>query len=259
MSNYFDLINKNSKQKKFEMPNAKILLKRTQYDFDLFFEHFKKRWRYFEVSPYRDKNTFGIITDGMVIGCAFTPAPVSDPVLIQSAKDSVLWPHAEVHIANHNAHVTVSLVCEKDPISTHVLFSKVIYSMLHQKSAIGVYLNPGLLESAYYIKCCESLFSRKLPTELWVHINCIDLEKDQGFSFYTLGMKKFGKKEFEMLETTKKNFIDAYYFFKNIVRNTIENNIVFKDGDFLGNDADKISLSVSKGVNLNESTIKINT
>jgi hypothetical protein len=70
-------------------------------------------------------------------------------------------------------------------------------------------------------------------------------------------MYKFGKKEFEIVETKEKNFIDAYYLLKELIDYTIENNIEFKDGDTIGPDDDKTALSISNGVHIKEPTIKI--
>jgi hypothetical protein len=70
-------------------------------------------------------------------------------------------------------------------------------------------------------------------------------------------MHKFGKKEFEIIETTK-NFIDTYYMLKELVKQTIENDLSFSDGDTVGTeDGGKATLSVSKGVKVRGTTIKI--
>ena len=148
------------------MYNATILLEGAQYSFDLFAEQFQKTWQH-RVGPYRDENFFGLIVDGMAVGCALFRSPLADGALIQSARENVLWPDAEFQVSKHNAYLTVALTRAKDPVSAHTLFSKVIYSLLHQRNAIGVYLRPGLFEPAYYIKCAEVILSKKLPTELW--------------------------------------------------------------------------------------------
>jgi len=251
--------NKPAKNKptKFKMPLAGILLDGAYYDFDFFFDNFKKKWDFPEISPYRDKDAFGIIVDGMVIGCTFTPSSVINPGLMQNARESVLWPNAEAQISKHNAHLTLALTREKDPVSSHILFSKVISSLLQQRNVCGVYLCPGLFEPAYYIKCAEVLLEAKLPTELWVHINCPGTEKGSGVSFYTSGMYKFGKKEFEIIETNERNFIDAYYLLKKLIEHVIKNNVDFKNGDKMGSDDDKGALSVSNGVYIKGPSIKI--
>jgi len=246
------IINKN-----FKMPLANVLLDGAYYDFNLFFDNFKKRWSTFDFSPYKDKNTFGIIIDGMAVGCTFTPYSFMSPDLTQNARESVLWPNAEAQVSKHNAHLTVALTREKDPVSSHILFSKVISSLLHQRNVCGVYLRPGLFEPAYYIKCADTLRSNKLPSELWVHVNCPGFERGDGFSFYTSGMQKFGKKEFEMIAAAEKNFIDAYYLFKKLIGYTIENNVDFNDGDKIGLGSDNRTLSVSDGVYVKGRSIKI--
>jgi len=239
-----------------KMPVVNILLEGAQYSFDLFAEQFQKTWQY-SVSPYRDGRLFGIIVEGMIVGCALVPSQVADQALLQSARDSVLWPDAEAAVARHNAHLIVALAREKDPVSSHILFSKVICSLLHQRNVVGVYLRPGLFEPAYYIKCADGLLEGKLPTELWVDINALGFDKDEGYTFFTNGMHKFGKMEFEILES-KNNFIDTYYLLKELVKHTIANDVTYKNGDTVGaKDGVKNALSISKGVKIKGTTIKI--
>jgi len=248
---------KKNKPAEFQTPVACILLEGANYNFGLFAEQFQKTWQY-NTGPYRDGRTFGMIVDGMIIGCALIPSPVTDPALLQSARDSVLWPEAEICVSKHNAHLLVTLTREKGPIPANVLLTKVIYCLLRQKNVTGVYLRPGLFEPAYYIKCAEPLFAEKLPTELWVHINSIGFDKNEGFTFYTSGMNQFGKPEFEILET-RSNFIDTYYMLKELIRVTITSDAHYKDGDTVKSpDGGKFSLSVSNGVKAKGPAIKIN-
>ena len=240
----------------FKMPIGHVLLDGAQYSFDLLASQFQTTWKK-TIGPYRDGNFFGFIVDGMIVGCALIPAPVTDPALKASAKESVMWSDAEYCVSKHNAHLLVTLDREKDPITSHALFSKVIYSILHQRNAMGVYFKPGLFEPAYYIKCAESLLAGKLPTELWVHINSYGFDKDGGSTFFTMGMTKFGKKEFEIINT-QNNFVDTYYLLKDLVKRTITDGVDFKNGDTIGPDGGvKVPLSISKGVNIKGETIKI--
>jgi len=227
----------------FKMPIGYVLLDGAQYNFDMFASQFETTWNC-RVGPYRDGSFFGFIKDGMIVGCTLVPSPVSDPALKEAAKESVMWSEAEYCVSKHSAHLLVALDREKDPVASHSLFSKVIYSMLHQRNVTGVYFKPGLFEPAYYIKCAEALLSGKLPTELWVHINSYGFGKDGASTFFTLGMTKFGKKEFEIIET-KNNFVDTYYTLKELVKSAITG------------EADLSSYTVSKGVNIKGETIKV--
>ena len=237
---------------------AKVLLESDQYDFGFFVEQFAKKWQ-IRVSPHREENRLGIIADGRVVGCELVHTPVTESALTQSARDNVLWPEAEFRVSKHKAHLKVAITREGDPVGAHVVFTKVIYNLVREKNVLGVYLAPGLFEPEYYIKCAEGLTVKKLPTELWVHINQVGFEKGENYSFFTTGMEKFGKKEFEIVET-KTNFIDAYYSLKELIKYTIENDVAFKDGDTLktaeGSEGD-VDVSVSKGVLIKGTTIKI--
>lgn len=246
---------KKEKRAAFATPIVNILLESASYTFDFFVDHFRKKWQ-LTFSPCREENSLGMIIENMVVGCVFVPFPIVENALIQSARDNVLWPEAEAVVTKHKAHLKVTLARESDPVSAHILLSKVVYSLLHQKNVVGVYYSPGLFEPAYYIKCAENLTAKKLPTELWVHINQIGFNTEEGFSFFTSGMNNFNKKEFEIVDT-KTNFIDAYYFLKELIKFTIENNVNYKDGDIAGIEDNKTPLSVSKGVRVKGPTIKI--
>ena len=249
---------KSSKKEKhttIATPVVNILLESANYSFDFFIDLFRKNWQ-LPFSPYHEENSLGMIIENMVVGCTLIPFPIVENALIQSARDNVLWPEAELCVSKHKAHLKVALTREPDPVSAHILLSKVVYSLLHQRNVLGAYYSPSLFEPAYYIKCAENLAAKKLPTELWVHINQTGFDAEEGFSFYTTGMNKFGKKEFEIVET-KTNFIDAYYFLKELIKHTIENDVDYKDGDTAGVEDNKTPLSVSKGVKVKGMTIKL--
>ncbi|MCL1982342.1 MAG: DUF4261 domain-containing protein [Clostridiales bacterium] len=246
---------KRSKAQGFRMPVVSVLLENAQYSFDIFTQQFSKKW-HIDVEPYRDKDALGMIIDGRVIGCAFIPRPVEDATLQQSALGNVLWPDAAVSILKHKAHLRATMTREGDPLAANILFSKVLCSLLQQKNAIGVHLRPGLLEPAYYMKYAEGLLDGGLPTELWVHIQTLGFGDESGFSLFTSGMRKFGKKEFEVVKSGN-NFIDVYYSLRDLIKYTIENDLTFANGDTIGPSGNKLSLSVSAGVNTPGSTVKI--
>ena len=246
---------KKGEQSEFIMPIVDVLLESPSYAFDHFAEQFQKKWMV-TIGPHREENAMGIMVDGRVVGCTLVPSPVKDTGVMQEAKDNELWPDAEDRVLAHKAHLRVTLTREGDPVAAHVIITKVICSLLQQKNVVGVYLRPGLYEPAYYTKCAESLMTKKLPTELWVNVNSLDAGSS-GFSFYTSGMEKFGKSEFEIVDSTK-NFIDSLYFLKGLVQTTLEKNIKYKDGDTVGDESgSKVKLSVSKGVKIKGTTIKI--
>jgi len=205
------------------MPVVYILLDGAGYSFDIFIDNFRKKWQ-LQFEPHREEDSLGMIIDGRIVGCTIVPYPIVESALIKYARENMFWPEAEACVAKHKAHLKVAIAREGDPVAAHTLLSKVIYSLLQQRNALCVYLKPGLIEPSYYIKCAEELVKKKLPTELWVHINSTGSETGDSFSFNTVGMNKFGKKEFE-IKNTKKNFIDAYYCLKEQIKATIENDI----------------------------------
>ena len=249
---------KRKSKEKPELPSARVLLSSAWYDFGAFVDRFEGKWNY-TIGPYWEENLFAFIADGMVVRCDFCPAPVAEQTLERDARRSFLWSDAKTRTASHTAYILVSVISDavkkKDPITAHRLLSKTVSGLLESDNAIGVWLNPGLLEKSHYIKAAKALVGDTLPTELWVHIDA--WESAEGFSLATFGMKRFHKNEFEILNS-KKNFIDCYYHLKQIIDNTLSRNITFKDGDTIGGDDHTRSrLTLSKGVFAPGITLKI--
>jgi len=151
------------------MPIATVLLETVYYNFDLFITNFVKKWQ-LRFEPYYEGDALGMIIDGMVVGCAFFPAPLTEAALIQSARENTLWPEAEVRALKHKAHLKVTVTREHDLTAGHILLSKVIYSLLQQPNVSGIYLESGFFEPVYYINCAECLMINKLPKELWPNV-----------------------------------------------------------------------------------------
>ena len=244
-----------------ELPSACVLLSSPWYDFSRFTDRFENKWD-ITIGPHWEENLLGLIADGMVVRCVFHPAPVPEQTLQRDAKRSFLWSDARARAASHVAHILVTVIPDikpgqkkKGPVAAHRLLSKVVSSILESDNAIGVYLNPGVLEKNHYIKVAKTLIGDTLPVELWVHIDA--WESAEGFSLATFGMNKFNKNEFEILES-KKNFIDCYYHLKQIVDYTITRDITFKDGEMIGEEPHAYSkITLSDGVFVSGTSIKI--
>ena len=76
-------------------------------------------------------------------------------------------------------------------------------------------------------------------------------------SAYTYGMEGFGKKEMEILASSE-NPEDVYYFLQAIADYVITSDVILQDGETIGFTAEqKISISQSKGVAVNGTTLKL--
>jgi len=238
----------------YDLLCASVMLNKVEYDFGAVIKRFEAKWD-LDIGPFTEENFLGFIVQGMIVCCTFFKEPISDPALKENVKSDFLWQDAETLVASHAAYILVSVMNQKDQLSAHGLFSKVISSLLESENAIGVYQAPSFFEKSYYIKSAEILLDNKLPTELWVHIHAS--EAADGFNFATCGMQKFQKNELEIIET-KKNFIEAYYYLREIITYTILNDISFNDGETIApNEFMKNTITVSEGVLTGGMTIKI--
>ena len=98
----------------------------------------------------------------------------------------------------------------------------------------------------------EMLHNDELPILLWI---CIVLSNND---LYTWGLKSFGKKEIEILDSSLSREELYYDFIQPILRYIIGYDVTLKNGETIGfTEEQKIKITQSKGVFLSEETLKL--
>lgn len=140
------------------------------------------------------------------------------------------WENWEKQLKGHNGHVIVSLSeSSNNQLNRYVIFTMVLNSILKTSLGIGVYNGKQslLTPREYYIKSSEGIKQKSLPVELWVYTGINNHEN--GNNFYTYGLKTFGKKELEIINSNRSNE-ELHSILHQLIFYLIGHNAEFADG-----------------------------
>ena len=238
-----------------------VLLNEAKFDRNKFLKDLKEDWKITldlgDDSENKEKDMLvGNIGDIMV-AVALMPAPIPNNEAIDNAKTNYRWKDAVKVAEEHKAHILVSLLGEPNLVDGAKLYTKIISALTKQENCTGInvlgtVLNPDMYRD--FTKYYEE--NDMFPVENMIFIGLYAAE-DNKVSAYTYGMEGFGKKEMEILASSE-NPEDVYYFLQAIADYVITSDVILQDGETIGFTAEqKISISQSKGVAVNGTTLKL--
>ena len=238
-----------------------VLLNEAKFNREKFLKDLKEDWKITldlgEDSENKEKDMLvGNIGDIMV-AVALMPAPIPNNEAIDNAKTNYRWKDAVKVAEEHKAHILVSLLGEPNLVDGAKLYTKIISALTKQENCTGInvlgtVLNPDMYRD--FTKYYEE--NDMFPVENIIFIVLYAAE-DNKVSAYTYGMEGFGKKEMEILASSE-NPEDVYYFLQAIADYVITSDVILQDGETIGFTAEqKISISQSKGVAVNGTTLKL--
>ncbi|QNE68737.1 DUF4261 domain-containing protein [Fusobacterium hwasookii] len=238
-----------------------VLLNEAKFNREKFLKDLKEDWKITldlgDDSENKEKDMLvGNIGDIMV-AVALMPAPIPNNEAIDNAKTNYRWKDAVKVAEEHKAHILVSLLGEPNLVDGAKLYTKIISALTKQENCTGInvlgtVLNPDMYRD--FTKYYEE--NDMFPVENMIFIGLYAAE-DNKVSAYTYGMEGFGKKEMEILASSE-NPEDVYYFLQAIADYVITSDVILQDGETIGFTAEqKISISQSKGVAVNGTTLKL--
>ena len=238
-----------------------VLLNKAKFNREKFLKDLKEDWKITldlgDDSENKEKDMLvGNIGDIMV-AVALMPAPIPNNEAIDNAKTNYRWKDAVKVAEEHKAHILVSLLGEPNLVDGAKLYTKIISALTKQENCTGInvlgtVLNPDMYRD--FTKYYEE--NDMFPVENMIFIGLYAAE-DNKVSAYTYGMEGFGKKEMEILASSE-NPEDVYYFLQAIADYVITSDVILQDGETIGFTAEqKISISQSKGVAVNGTTLKL--
>ncbi|MBD0404525.1 DUF4261 domain-containing protein [Flammeovirga sp. EKP202] len=196
--------------------------------------------------------------DGYHIAIGNISYPIPGNEVKETAEYNYLWSNAYKETKKHKGHIILSIVdAGKNPIKENILFNKLAASVLKNSKSIGLYIGGRtlLLKKDFYLTNTNSMSENNLPLYNWIYFG---LRQENGKqSIYTYGLADFGKKEMEIINSTKNHLelIDMMYGIANYV---LAYNVTLNDGETIGMSADqKLKISESKGKFLEGNTLKI--
>lgn len=227
-----------------EYLTCSILLETNSYDWALLEQVLKNDWDFnwtiASTNPKKTDTTWLASADDMAVYWTVCPNPIPNQEAEKYVRYNLLWENGI-----------------EDMTKAHLLLTKVASSMLKQDNTIGIYFSFNVLQKQHFLRFTEIFQNTPhyLPTSLWIHIGCSYDGKTA--NFLTIGMNKFGKREFEIIKTTQ-DINKVYAFLQDIINHTISHNVDFQDGEIVQlTPNERYLLSLSKGNSSNNTTIKI--
>ncbi|HMV42619.1 MAG TPA: DUF4261 domain-containing protein [Leptospiraceae bacterium] len=164
------------------------------------------------------------------------------------AKMSHIWQDAEKQIAEHLSHliITVSTNVE-DLVEANMQFTQILASVLRNTKSIGVYLGNQCLVSPkeYFLKIADTMTKDDLPLNNWIYFGLRENNgKRNGF---TIGMKEFGFREIEFLNSDK-TFDEIYKIIYDLAHHVLLSRKPLKRGETFDLSAtENLSLDIQAG------------
>lgn len=234
--------------------NGFILFKDTTCNFDEIKRNLKLDWNIDMNGEIKEGATVFNVGNTMV-ALSFIPAPVPNGEAEGNSKNNIFWEDGVKKTAEHKAQMIVAIMGGKDPVKSAKLFVKVASSILKLENTIGIYKYPTVIPSDVYIEVAEELKEDSFPVLDVVYIGMY--RSDNGICGYTEGLKYFGKKEIEIIDTDVEVF-ELYEFLIDIANYVITYDVKLSTGETIGFTAEqKLPITLSEGVAFKEETIKI--
>lgn len=232
-----------------------ILFNSKQIDWDAFNTNLEKDWdiKISEKPTASGQLVFEV--NGMMVACGFVETTVPSNEAENNAKNNFLWKEAVQVTGTHKAHAILSIMNGTNAIERSLLFTKVACSLLKLNNAIGIYQNPTVMPSKFYIDVATDIKEGHLPILDWIYFGVYP-DGDR-FSGYTVGLNKFGKDEIEVIKT-KESPNDLYGFLVDIAVYIIKMDVTLKHGETIGfTEEQKLIITRSKGVAVEKESLKI--
>ena len=238
-----------------------VLLNEAKFNREKFLKDLKEDWKITldlgDDSENKEKDMLvGNIGDIMV-AIALMPAPIPNNEAVEKAKINYKWKDAVKVAEEHKAHILVSLLGEPDLVEGAKLYTKIISALTKQENCIGLYVTKTVLNPDMYRDFTEYYVENDMfPVENTIFIGVYKTDNGE-INAYTYGMETFGKKEMEVINSLEQPK-DIYNLLQAIADYVITSDVILQDGETIGFTAEqKISISQSKGVAVNGTTLKL--
>ena len=238
-----------------------VLLNEAKFNREKFLKDLKEDWKITldlgDDSENKEKDMLvGNIGDIMV-AVALMPAPIPNNEAVEKAKINYRWKDAVKVAEEHKAHILVSLLGEPDLVEGAKLYTKIISALTKQENCTGLYVTKTVLNPDMYRDFTEYYVENDMfPVENTIFIGVYKTDNGE-INAYTYGMETFGKKEMEVINSLEQPK-DIYNLLQAIADYVITSDVILQDGETIGFTAEqKISISQSKGVAVNGTTLKL--
>lgn len=195
---------------------------------------------------------------GYDVALATMPVSIPGEEVSQAAGYNYFWENGIVEATAHRAHIIISILkAGRDPVAENILFSQVAAAVMNNSESIGIYIGGRslVLRKDFYLENVAVMTPADLPLYIWIYFGMRTENGRQ--SVYTYGLADFGKKEMEMIQSTR-DFEDLNGMMFNLAHYVIASNVTLRSGETIGMSAEqKLKITESKGRYLEGTTLKI--
>lgn len=247
--------------------NGFVLLSEPEWNKKKFLEDFKADWGIELVDegdaekPEDDIAIFAHVGE-LTLMVGFTPVPVPYNEAEQWAQANYRWDKAVDAVKAHKATLIVGVKGSNELMLDKAnLYVQAVATALNQEHATGYYDPQIVYEPEWYRKFALAAHEYEaFPSMNLVWFGMYTDRKQAGI--YTLGMRRFGKEEMEVLIPSKEMKSispgDIIEFLSDIVDYVLLEDVTLRDGETIGPTAEeKHSITFGKGVGINGNSFKI--
>ncbi len=220
---------------------------------EAFVKQFRADWpdarRTALVAEAQEESTLTYKYGDFTIAVMSIDKPMAD-VTADLCAPSRLWPNDRQFNVDYQAHTIVTILPEGDDKDREasVLLSQVVASLVAiSRQTIAVYwaaANHLILAELF-----RELATTVLPNplfDIWVALNVGQRPEDGVVTAHTMGLNNLGLMDVEIPNSTK-NSKDTYEFLTNIAFYLLDNGLIIKDGDTVGESAEERIRAVYAG------------
>ncbi|WP_232517411.1 MULTISPECIES: DUF4261 domain-containing protein [Aquimarina] len=175
-----------------------------------------------------------------------------------AAAYNYFWKNGVEETSKHKGHILLTITnAGKNAIKENLLYTKLASSVMNNSKSLGIYIGGRtlVLKKEFYQENIKMMSEQDLPLYNWIYFGLRDENGKK--SIYTYGLKDFGKKEMEIIDS-KNSFEELNEMMFNLTHYVISYNVKLNDGETIGISADqKLKISESKGKFIDGNTLKI--
>ena len=174
------------------------------------------------------------------------------------SKISHVWSDALKNASRHESHIILSVFTTlTDLVDLSIQFTKVASSILTNTKSIGIYLGGQslILSNEYYVRNTQSMTNTNLPLGNWIYFGL--RENNSTRNGYTIGLKEFGFKEIEIIDS-EKTFEEIYKILYDLSHHVLLSQTDLRPGETFGySQTEKLAIDIGAGEFQDGETIKV--
>lgn len=199
-----------------------------------------------------------LFIEGYKIAITSLPLPIPSEEVTAAAEFNYYWPNGVEEASKHKGHIMLSILnAGKNTVQENLLFSKIASSIMNNSQSMGIYLGSRslVLKKDFYENALLTMSDQHLPLHIWIYFGFRTENGKQ--SGYTYGLTEFGKKEMEIIDSSR-SLEELNEIMYNMIHYVLAYNVNLRSGETIGISAEqKLMITESRGHFIEGNTLKI--